>query len=467
MLRTLVKQASSNSTHLWKLITVVLLTGTMVYLVCTHASNINGPWYWKWLWRRLPAVRTYGLLILAGIPVLVAAFGFGKRWMPVWLAIVLLMIGSFGGRMTGAIVTTEPMSVALVHNGIVSPAIGSYWTAAAILNHEPNVLAVYPEAMPQLEPFAFHAANKPPGPVLYHLIMIRMFGYSDTTAIWCGIGLGLLATFSIPMMYWFARVVGADQPASLLAAAFLSLCPGFILFFPMTDPVYPIFTSALSIFWFKAIKDDSWKWSVCFALALALATFITYNFLVIGVFFAGMIWLTTPRSLTHATIVGAKHACIVAVTFIVAHIVFFMLTRYDPIATFQTAYRIQNEMISRSPRSHIFPQTIPWDLYDFLLGAGWIAGLLVMYWIIRWDMKSALAKVILLGLFQIVLTAGTGLLQAETARVWNFLYPLLLLPVGVELSKWKRSYGVAVLICLLLLTAAIQQNMTFLDNGVR
>jgi len=436
------------------------MTCIFIGLISTHTDGINGPWYWKWPWRRLPALRVYGLMLLASVPVILSVLSFGRKSIPVWLSIALLMIGSSAVRFTAAIVTTEPMSIALIHKGVVSPGIGSYWTSAAALVHQEHLLSVYPEAMEHL---AFHAVNKPPGPVMYHLWMIRAFGYSDRTAILCGFGLGILATLSIPMMYYFARVIGAEKDAAFQGAAFLALCPGFLLFFPMTDPVYPIFTCALSIFWFNAIKEDSPKWSILFSLGLSIATFITYNFLVIGVFFAGMIWLITDRDFKRATVIGIKHSCIVAAVFIAAHILFFLFTRYDPIATFQTAYRIQNELIAHSPRSRIFPMTIPWDLHDFFLGAGWIAGLIALYRLARRDFKTVSEKVILLGVAQIILTACTGLLQTETARVWNFLFPLLMLPVGIELAKWNRASAAIVLICLLLIAASLQRNMTFLQ----
>ena len=43
----------------------------------------------------------------------------------------------------------------------------------------------------------------------------------------------------------------------------------------------------------------------------------------------------------------------------------------------------------------------------------------------------------LLFLFQILTVAVSGLLRTETARVWIFLLPLLMFPIGNELARWR------------------------------
>ena len=64
--------------------------------------------------------------------------------------------------------------------------------------------------------------------------------------------------------------------------------------------------------------------------------------------------------------------------------------------------------------------------------------------------------------FGLVLVAVTGLLQLETARVWNFMLPLLMIPVGLELGSWTNWQRIAVYATLCLATAAIAQNVKFI-----
>jgi hypothetical protein len=60
-----------------------------------------------------------------------------------------------------------------------------------------------------------------------------------------------------------------------------------------------------------------------------------------------------------------------------------------------------------------------------------------------------------------VLVAVTGLLQSETSRVWNFMLPLLMVPIGLELSRWPTAARIACFAALAILTQVIYQNMSF------
>ncbi len=63
---------------------------------------------------------------------------------------------------------------------------------------------------------------------------------------------------------------------------------------------------------------------------------------------------------------------------------------------------------------------------------------------------------------QIVIVGVLGLIPAETARVWIFLMPLLMFPVGEELARWSTKAKVTVFACLWLILAAIHQNLVFI-----
>ena len=55
-----------------------------------------------------------------------------------------------------------------------------------------------------------------------------------------------------------------------------------------------------------------------------------------------------------------------------------------------------------------------------------------------------------------------GLLDMETARVWLFLQPLILVPAGIELSRISRAGQFAFFSVLWLLMASMKANMTFI-----
>jgi hypothetical protein len=54
-------------------------------------------------------------------------------------------------------------------------------------------------------------------------------------------------------------------------------------------------------------------------------------------------------------------------------------------------------------------------------------------------------------------------MQSETSRVWIFMYPLLAVPIGLELSSWSPRQRLVVFSCLALLANALSRNMAF--NG--
>jgi hypothetical protein len=98
------------------------------------------------------------------------------------------------------------------------------------------------------------------------------------------------------------------------------------------------------------------------------------------------------------------------------------------------------------------------------LGTAWIglmlAGLCIFRQAKRGRDTAFWITVICLG--QIVLIAVTGVLQCETARVWIFMIPLLMVPVGLELDTWRLGPRMAVYFCVWMLLVAIGQNMRFL-----
>jgi hypothetical protein len=68
----------------------------------------------------------------------------------------------------------------------------------------------------------------------------------------------------------------------------------------------------------------------------------------------------------------------------------------------------------------------------------------------------------LLAIAQLLIVAITGLLQSETSRVWNFMLPLLMIPVGLELARWDRRSRIVCYVALAVLTTVIYQKLTFL-----
>jgi hypothetical protein len=61
-----------------------------------------------------------------------------------------------------------------------------------------------------------------------------------------------------------------------------------------------------------------------------------------------------------------------------------------------------------------------------------------------------------------IIVALTGLLAAETARVWIFLMPLVAFPAALELARWRLRERVAVYVLLFGGAIAVYANAAFI-----
>lgn len=432
----------------------------MLVLIRRHTPWVNGPSYWKWHWQLIPDGRILPLMLPAAIPIIAALFV-----RPVWISLLLMILGTFGMRMAYSVAQTPDLSLDFIRHCVTSPSTGSYWTAARGASNLDGILAMFPQLMTQ---FPMHATTKPPGPVLYYLSWIRALDDGDSTAIAAGIGLGLIAALSLPACYLMLRSLTSCTQAALAGAAFFALCPGFIANFPMFDPVYPIFSAGLCYLWVETLRRNSPQWATGMGIALFAATFVTFNFLIIGIFYALLVFAVTDQRHLVALGRAIRLAMIVFFTCAAAYAVLWFFTGYDPIETLRVAMQSQNLMLQQHPEERPYPATIWNDLRDFVLGSGWISALLVVFWIAGTHFRAADPKtrhihwIVLAAMVQLLFTAISGLLQSETARVWNFFLPLLMLPIGLELARspvWMRA---TVLAMLALLTTVMCQNMVFL-----
>lgn len=424
----------------------VALSAALVVILVTRTHWLNGPWYWKWHERHLPAIRTYAAFAIAGLPVMLGAWLVGRERQHPAIVLVLFMLGSFALRLATVFIQTEPMSLSLVPALVQSPGTTSYYTDAVALSRSEWSLAEYPQIMPLLN---LHSQSKPPGPVMYYYGFVKLFGPGERTALTAGIALGLLATVSIPATWWMIRTLTGDQSAALLGSAFLSMCPGFVVFFPMMDPVYPVLSCALIGLWALAIRTGQVRYALLMGAALCAVLFVTFNVLVIGAF---LLLLSIPISKNLV-----RQAAVTIGTCAMGCLLMWMLTGYDPIATFVSAWKNQHALLARYAHERPYPATILFDLYDFALGAGWIGlGLAVCALV-----NPAARRLVLMCFGQFILVAILGLLQSETARVWSFMLPLLMVPVGLVLRDLGTRARLIVLVSLLSLLAACVQTMVF------
>lgn len=444
-----------------RIILISLPTLALALLVLAHAPYLNGVPQWRWTWRRIPTIPWYGLMGAAALPVLLAVLIPVRYPRQTWVPILALMLAVFVMKLASVAAIRPPNGMTLISDIVKSPEATSYFTDAAALSNFPGWLGSYPEFLYWT---SLHTQSKPPGPLLYWASMVKIFGYNDRAAVVGGILLGILATLSIPAVWWMVKLLTRDGDAGFHAATALAFCPGFVLFFPMFDPIYIIPASGMIGLWHLTVTRDSYLAAVCFGIVLMIATLISYPLLSLGPFLLMLGLLCSGRTVMQATGITLRQGVIAIVIVAVAYGVMWIFTRFDPITTFQTAWQNQRLFLSRHEPGRLYPATIPWDLLDFALGAGWIPVLVALLCMLR--AQRAQRTLVFLCLAQPILLALSGLVQSETARVWSFMLPLLLLPVGLELKRWDLPSRATFYACMWVLLAVIGQNMTLINPGL-
>jgi hypothetical protein len=452
-----------------KLILLGVATAILAALVLFHVEGVNGTPGFLWLYRRVPWLSIYPGMLLAAVPFLVAQIllATSKRSL-VGKAIACMMLSTFAMEVIVARFVLKPYELNNVTQIVRDPIATSYFTDAELVAASPPVsqwLASYDRV---LNRFRLHSTEKPPGPVLYYVMFLNLLGPGEEgfAALLGGLTIAALATLSIPAMYWFARTLTGDSRAAITAAGFFSLCPCLIVFYPMFDQIYPALACLMLGFWVLAMRDNRLLASTAFGCVLALLLFWSYVQLVLGAF---VVLYALDQIAQHGKVAirrflihSANGLGVVLMIYSILH----FATGFNPIATFRMALENQKHLLANLIFPRPYPQGIPADFQDFALGSGWISVPLLIFWILRRNREDPpVRRVIWVGLFQILIVGLTGLIPGESARVWMFMQPLLLVPIGLELSRWNRWHGGAVFVFLWILTVVMAQNMIFVGVG--
>ena len=447
-----------------KLGVLLAVTAVLAALVWNHVTGINGPAYWRWPWRAYRGLTPYAVLLAAAVPTFLAEMVFAPPRRGTLPALLLMMTTVLGFEVAVRGMDTEPFSWTRVTAIVEEPGTTGYFTHARAFVRSGESVRDYLRAYTgRMAGLSLHAQNKPPGAILFYVPFIRATGTEDAAALAAGLAVAALATLGVPAAYVLVRELTGDPAAAFHAAAFLSLCPGLVLFLPESDQYYPIYTAAFVVSWALALRTGWFRYAVAFGLVFSLACFQTFNLLVLGGFIAGYsVWFVAFRG-RGAWPVVIRQAAAVAATCLAVYAGLGWWSGYNPIRTILTGVANHNQDMPATHR--VWPGTVPFDLADFALGTGWVSVVLTLYYFLdagrRRSWRDERFWLVPLCVAQPVLVALLGVLQGETARVWIFMFPLLMVPVGLELTRWSRRMRMTAFGSLWLLTALLAQNMVF------
>lgn len=441
----------------------VLIAATIAFswLVIARVEAINGTRFHRWGWGELAWWRVIAAILLGAVSWVAGYVLHERRGRGFW-PVALIALSSFLLQPLSICIQMNPFSLDRIPQIITNAGTTGYFTDAENLRAGAmslrEILQDYPRLLPY---FHLHAYNKPPGPVLYWYLFLGVVEEPDSAALIGGMVLAILVSLSVPLTYLFARRVTRNEAAAFCAAAWLALIPALLLIFPSIDQLFIVLGLLMCFTWLRAIETRRRRWAAGCGASIALGMFFAYPMLVLGAFMS-LAGLVTACRKERGWRMIIRQSTIALGTVVAIYVIALLTTGFDTVATFRSAWTEQQAFEAGffMPRPH--PQTVPGDFQDFFLGSGWISALLVVYWLVdarrTWNARSIFVIICLL---QPVIVAATGLLRCETARLWAFMQPLALIPVGVELARWNwRSRAVA-FACLLTILIVQARNFIF------
>jgi hypothetical protein len=452
------------------------IAGFLCWALENHRFALNDEKYFLVSWWHVPA---FPLFIWAGsalIPFFVGQILYSKWPRALGLALALLTISSlwlmiacaFGQDTAGNRMTYLP-GLNRIASSIENPSDGGYFLYAVRFHivkqmSVGEILRQWPDLLPTLYG---HVFNKPPGLVVFFVGIISMFGANVQVATTTGIITGILAADGVVATYWFIRHFTDNRNAAFCGASYFALCPALIEYFPTFDQVYPLLTVCLTISWSLTLRRRSVRFAGVFGVLLALTLFLNYLPGALVFFLGGL----TIFMKSHENIPWKKTILLCATplaTVALVYLLLFIVWHFDPIATFKAAQAAQDAKlqaytaVAKLPIRKL-PGTILWDLYGFGAGSGWMSYVLaaiLLAGVIK--TRGAIRWIVLLSIGQFLFVAFTGLIQSETARLWLFMLPMLMLPVGMQLSQMPTISRWIVYLALGAVTIVTMQSVVFL-----
>ncbi len=425
-------------------------TGAAILLFAVRFPWIVGPPSWRWtyasnaLWpRALGALALFALLLAAAHAWTRREDARPRREAPHLAAVVALAL-----LLQLAFIRLSPLGAATLPLMHLAPWVTGYFWSARAARALPELLASYPDVVTQL---AHHAKTHPPGLVALNRLLLDAFraspeatdaalgaapaigiargsvqGIADAelaTLIAIGLAVVVASALAIVPAYLLGRRlfgVAAGRGAALL----LAVVPSCLLFAGEFDAVYPLFVLAALLLVGRGRGRVS---LVAAGFVVGLAALLTF----VASFFLALVALSDlllrgARPLRER---AARLALLVA-GFGAPLVAFEAVTGCSIPRVFAAAFTVQHEVLIPEQRRRWLTWVF-WNLEDFFLFLGpAVAILFAREALAVLRALRARAPVEPFALALLILLAGmdlSGLIPAETSRVWLFLVPPVLL----------------------------------------
>lgn len=414
------------------------VTALFSIAIVTHSYPFNGPSYWAVGWRSIPLLP----IILAFAPLWVLFHRLRDKHF-----LVGLFLGSFLLRI--ASVLSEPLGFESLERIVLAEATTGYFTDAIRYASYAELFANF-----HLMPLTMHSSTHPPGTIVFYRVFIDFFG-QEFAPIAASLTLNLIVSFTPICFYFFCKELAGV--ASKRAAILFALCPGFIFLWPSFEPVAALIVMGMGIFWSRYLRVGYLSLAWAFLSLLVLLSMLGYHFFSVGTFFAIATWVAWRRGQKRIIWLGSG---LVFVGFFGFMLGLWYFTGYDFLASFRRAISAENGLELHATRPYFW--TLFLDPYVFLFAIGVHFPVYFSIWLKKHPISSFLRDPIWWGFGTLVVIHLSGLLRAETERIWVFILPMLFLAVieSVEKLEEKRFRWVVAMNFLLILV--MKANITYL-----
>jgi hypothetical protein len=419
-------------------------------------------WLWLRHWGRVPlsvpSQPWYHCFPFYVFPHPVVAFGWAAVALPIALAAAATAIVMAGARIrwplrlvcSAVAVFVLALAVAAVGGGPRAwwapfDYAGEYPAGVRLVGAIPLFLHRFAILLPELPT---HAQGHPAGAMVFYGVVWRIHPGLMASAV-ATVGAGALGVVA-------AGALSRDElgeRAGRLAVVLWCLSPGVVLYVATSaDAVFATVLGLAALVSHRGLLRRSWGWTVAGGALLWAGSMLTYSAVLLLVFLAvraaGRLrpepaWVLWWAACTAAVVVGLAMAL-------------RLWTGYDPLG----AVRAVHHAYQAAPGSARRP-ALPWipgDVLAFggmlgvpLLGALAARGVSVVR-------ERAWASVDAAAMATLLVAASWGFSRGEVERIFQFLVPLLLVPVTRQLLAWRARPGV---VGALLVTQTLAVQMLF------
>ena len=319
---------------------------------------------------------------------------------------------------------------------------GEYPAGAHLVGAIPSFLRRFPVLLPALPT---HAQGHPAGAmVLYGLVARIRPGLAAAAAATVAVGaLGAVAAGALARDELGAR-------GARLAVALWALSPGVVLYVATSaDAVFATVLGLAALAAHRGLVRRSWAWTVAGGALLWTGSMLTYSAALLLVF----LLIRAAGRLRSEPAWVARWAAGTAAVVLALVAALWLATGYDPLAVLRAVHRAYQG----APGSARRP-ALPWIAGDLLAFGGMLGvpllGALVAraVAVVR---ERAWASVDAAALAALLAAASWGFSRGEVERIFQFLVPLVLVPVARQLLDWRVRLPVVAAL-LLAQTLAVQ-----------